>query len=141
MYALYAWGNFIDEVHLDELPDWLDPAVLRGERTDLGDSLTILDTGNLQVDGPGTWFRVDDELVLGRDLLGRDLSGADWHVAHIRVKTDGTMEDALRIVATIEEENDFDLEEDGWADLLPEGECVRGWEDAHGQWDLALVKL
>jgi hypothetical protein len=30
-YATYAWGNFIREVELDRIPDWLDPAALRGD--------------------------------------------------------------------------------------------------------------
>ncbi|XVU21332.1 hypothetical protein ACQPZJ_29165 [Actinoplanes sp. CA-054009] len=142
MYALYAWGNFINEVGLDRRPAWIDPAVLSGERNVVDENLTILDTGTLLVDGAGTLFEVDGELVEGRDLAGRDLSGGEWRVARIRVATDGTREDALRVIGEIEEEyDDLVADEDPSDNPLPSGEAVTVWEDDHGQWDLALVKL
>ncbi|BBH70344.1 hypothetical protein ACTI_70290 [Actinoplanes sp. OR16] len=142
MYALYAWGNFIYEVGLDRGPEWLDPAVLSGERSFINDSLTILDTGPLLVDGPGTIYEVDDELIEGRELAGRDLTDTDWRVAAIRVLTDGTREDALRITAGIEEENDFSVDESPAESPLDFfGEAVTTWEDEHGQWDMVLLKL
>jgi hypothetical protein len=145
MYALYAWGNFISEVGLDRRLAWLDPAVLRGERQFVDASLMIGDTGTLLVDGPGTLFEIDDDdenLVPGSELIGRDLSGVKWRVSRIRVATDGTREDALRIVAAIEEDGDF-YEEDEWHEYhsVPVGEVVTLWEDDHGQWTLALVEF
>ncbi|MFF5083658.1 hypothetical protein ACFY36_41970 [Actinoplanes sp. NPDC000266] len=141
MYALYAWGNFINEAELDRLPAWIDPAVLSGERAVVDDNLTIVDDGPLLVDGPGTYYDVDDEWVEGRELAGRDLSGREWRVVRIRVATDGTREDALRITDQMEEEGDIDVEENPTVNPLPVGEVVTVWADEHGQWDLALVKL
>ncbi|MFG1994124.1 hypothetical protein ACGFJ7_29545 [Actinoplanes sp. NPDC048988] len=141
MYALYAWGNFIHETELDRLPVWIDPDVLGGERNVIDENLTILDTGTLLVDGPGTLFEIDGELVEGRDLAGRDLSEGKWRVARIRVATDGTREDALRVIGEIEEEyDDLVVDEDPADNPLPTGEAVTVWEDDNGQWDLALVR-
>ncbi|SNY67446.1 hypothetical protein [Paractinoplanes atraurantiacus] len=141
MYALYAWGNFINEAELDRLPAWIDPAVLSGERAVVDDNLTIADEGPLLVDGAGTLFEVDGELVEGRALAGRDLSGSRWRVARIRVATDGTREDALRITDEIEEVGDIDVDTEPENDPLLAGQAVTVWADEHGQWDLALVKL
>ncbi|WP_216917648.1 hypothetical protein [Nocardia noduli] len=140
-YALYAWGNFIYEVGLDRDPGWLDPALLRGERDVVSEVLMIEDTEALRVNGPGTIFKVDGDHVDGCDLVGRDLSSADWRVEQILVRTDGTREDALRIMAVVEEGGDY------WADDAPQqnpvgrGEVVTTWGDEHGQWDMALVRL
>ncbi|XVV16832.1 hypothetical protein ACQP2X_21370 [Actinoplanes sp. CA-131856] len=142
MYALYAWGNFIYETELDRRPAWTDPAVLSGERNVVDDDLTILDTGTLLVDGPGSFFEIDGELVEGRDLAGRDLSDSKWRVARIRVATDGTREDAMRVIGEIEEEyDDLIVDENPSGNPLPAGEAVTVWDDDHGQWELALVKL
>lgn len=143
MYALYAWGNFIDEVELDRIEAWLDPAVLSGERQIVDDSLMIGDTGTLRVDGPGTFFEIDgdeENLVPGSELAGRDLSGSDWRVATIRVATDGTREDAVRLVAAIEEDGDYAVDSSGW-NPIGIGEIDTVWEDQHGQWTLALIEL
>lgn len=145
MYALYAWGNFIYEVGLDKRQAWLDPAVLGGEQQVVDEGLMIGDTDTLLVDGPGTFFQLDDDednLVPGRELVGRDLSGVEWRVTRIKVATDGTREDALRIVAEIEEEGDYYVEEERHDyDSVPVGEIETLWEDDHGQWTIALVKL
>ncbi|WFE65008.1 hypothetical protein [Micromonospora sp. WMMD714] len=144
MYALYAWGNFIGEVGLDRRPAWLDPTVLRGERQVVDESLMIGDTDTLLVDGAGTLFEIDDDknLVPGSALIGRDLSGVTWRVSRIRVATDGTREDALRIVAAIEEDSDFYEEHERHEyNSVPVGEVVTLWEDDHGQWTMALVEL
>lgn len=145
MYALYAWGNFISEVGLDRRPAWLDPAVLSGERQVVDDGLMIGDTDTLLVDGSGTFFEIDGDdanLVPGSELIGRDLSGVKWRVTRIRAATDGTREDALRIVAAIEEDGDFSEEEERYEyNSVPVGEIVTLWEDDHGQWTMALVKL
>ncbi|GIE77150.1 hypothetical protein Aph02nite_31000 [Actinoplanes philippinensis] len=142
MYALYAWGNFFNhESGFDRHPGWLDPAVLSGERTVFDENLTILDNGPLPVDGPGTLFEVGDEQVAGRELTGRDLGGAGWSVAHIRVATDGTLEDALRITGELEETGEIFADEAPERNPLGFGEIVTTWEDDHGQWDLALIRL
>ncbi|GLY32438.1 hypothetical protein [Kineosporia sp. NBRC 101731] len=148
MYALYAWGNFIQEVDLDREPGWVTPALLRGEHDVVSDHLLIVDDGSgpLLVDGPNTIFEVDDELVLGSQLVDRDLSQTSWRVAYIRVATDGTLQDALRITGKIEDVDDY------YADRSPQrnpvvlgqeavGEVVTTWEDNNGQWDLALIRL
>jgi len=140
-YALYAWGNFIDEIGLDRHPEWLDPALLRGERDVVSDSLMIGDTETLRVDGPGTIFEVDGEPVAGRDLVGRDLDGADWRVSEILVKTDGTRKDALRFMAAVEEDGDYAVDDAPEDNPVGRGEVVTTWEDQHGQWDLALIHL
>ncbi|MEU8661759.1 hypothetical protein [Actinoplanes philippinensis] len=88
MYALYAWGNFIDEVGLDREAAWLDPAVLGGERQVVDDSLMIGDTDTLLVDGSGSFFEIDgddENLVTGSEIAGRDRGDSDWRVAFIRV--------------------------------------------------------
>lgn len=140
-YALYAWGNFIQEVGLDRDPGWLDPALLRGERDTLNDNLTILDTGTLRVDGPGTIFEIDGDRVEGRTLAGRAPADGAWRVVRIRVATDGTREDALRITTALEEETDVYAHETPGDNPLPFGEIDTIWEDDHGQWDLALVRV
>ncbi|GAB7051540.1 hypothetical protein [Catenuloplanes indicus] len=140
-YALYAWGNFIYEVGLDRHPEWLDPALLRGERDELNDHLTILDTGTLRVDGPGTIFEIGDERVEGRTLLGREPADGEWRVVRIRVATDGTREDALRITTMLEAEADVYAEDTPARNPLPFGEVDTFWTDDHGQWDLALVRV
>lgn len=141
VYALYAWGNFIYEVGLDRDAGWLDPALLRGERSILNDNLTIIDEGPLPVDGPGTLFEVGDERIAGRDLAGRDLAGREWRVVRIRVATDGTREDAVRITSEIEDAGDVSVDTDPDRNPVGIGEIVTVWEDEHGQWDLALVRL
>lgn len=138
VYALYAWGNFIDETELDRLPAWLDPAVLSGERAVLDENLSIYDTGALPVDGPGTFFEVDGEWVEGRQLTGHE---ASWRVVRIRIATDGTLESARKFTDTIEAESDFAVDEDPTENPLPVGDVVTVWEDEHGQWDLALIEL
>lgn len=142
MYALYAWGNFFSyESGLDRDPDWLDPALLSGQRTVLNENLTIADEGPLPVDGPGTLFEVADSQVEGRELAGRDLAGADWRVTRIRVATDGTREDALRITTEITDAGDIHVDESPEKNPIGFGEVVTTWEDEHGQWDLALIRL
>ncbi|BEL04794.1 hypothetical protein Q0Z83_029850 [Actinoplanes sichuanensis] len=143
MYALYAWGNFFNyETGLDRHAGWLDPAVLSGEREVVTDDLMALtDDEPLRVDGPNTVFEVDGSLVEGRELVGRDLDGADWRVSRIRVATDGTRADALRIMAEFEEAGDIDVDEAPERNPVGFGEIVTTWEDEHGQWDLALIRL
>lgn len=141
MYALYAWGEFIDEVGLDRVPAWLDPAVLRGDQQIVDDTLMIGDTETLLVDGPGTFFDIDGALVPGSELAGRDLSDGEWRVARIRVATDGTREDALRIVAAIEEDGDYVTDTDPEDNPCPIGTIDTVWDDDHGQWTLALVEI
>ncbi|MGV9408574.1 hypothetical protein ACWDOP_01565 [Nocardia sp. NPDC003693] len=140
-YALFAWGNFIYEVGLDRDPGWLDPALLRGELDVVSDDLMIGDTDTLRVDGAGTRFEVGGEAAEGRELVGRDLGGIDWRVQRILVRTDGSREDALRIVAEIEEDGDYDVDDAPERNPIGVGEVVTTWEDQHGQWDLALVRL
>ncbi|MTE12797.1 hypothetical protein [Nocardia aurantiaca] len=139
-YALYAWGNFIDEVGLDRDPGWLDAALLRGERDVVSEELMIGDTETLRVDGPGTIFTVDGQRVEGRDLVGRDLGDARWQVAQILVATDGTHEDALRVMAVVEEDGDYATDTAPQHNPVGVGEVVTLWSDEHGQWDLALVR-
>ncbi|WP_436533873.1 hypothetical protein [Actinoplanes sp. HUAS TT8] len=141
MFALYAWGNFIREAELDRLPAWLDPAVLDGSRQAVDDNLTLIDEGPMPVDGPATFFDVDGRLLTGRDLIGRDLTGSAWRVAWIRVATDGTRDDALRITDAMSEAGDVYVDDEPERNPLPLGEIVTVWEDEHGQWDLALVRL
>jgi hypothetical protein len=142
MYALYAWGNFFTyETGLDRNPGWLDPALLSGAKDFVTDGLmVIVDDGPLRVDGPNTLFEVDGSRVEGRDLAGRDLAGADWRVSYIRVATDGTREDALRITGEIEEAGDISVDEAPEKNPVGAGEVVTTWEDEHGQWDLALIR-
>ncbi|RMI31379.1 hypothetical protein [Nocardia stercoris] len=139
-YALYAWGNFLDEVGSDRDPGWLDDALLRGERDVVSEELMIGDTETLRVDGPGTIFTVDGERINGRDLVGRDLSSADWQVARISVATDGTREDALRFLATLEEDGEYTTDTAPQHNPVGVGEIVTVWSDEHGQWELALVR-
>ncbi|MFC4070509.1 hypothetical protein [Actinoplanes subglobosus] len=162
MYALYAWGNFFSyESGLDRDAGWLDPELLRGARATVSEHLTIADEGPLRVDGPGTLFEIGDSLVegrdlagrdlvgrdmvgrdlVGRDLVGRDLSGVDWRVARIRVATDGSRADALRITSEIEEAGDIYVDHSPEGNPIGFGEVVTTWEDEHGQWDLALIRL
>ncbi|WP_157239118.1 hypothetical protein [Catenuloplanes japonicus] len=141
MHALYAWGNFIREVGLDRDPGWLDPALLAGDRSTLNESLTIVDDGPLVIDGPHTIFDVDGERVEGRTLIGRDLTGADWRVVYIRVATDGTRKHARRIMAEVEEAGDIDTEKNPTRNWVGIGKIVTAWEDSHGQWDFALLKV
>ncbi|GLY29591.1 hypothetical protein [Kineosporia sp. NBRC 101731] len=146
---MYAWGNFFAEVHLNIDPQWVTPEFLRGESDVVSDSLLIVDDGSgpLLVDGPNTIFAVDDELVLGSTLIDRVLAPGSWRVRYIRVATDGTQEDALRITKAIEEADDY-----YYVDRAPQdnpvrlgqdalGEVVAVWEDLNGQWDLALIRL
>jgi hypothetical protein len=141
VYALYAWGNFIYETGLDRHAGWLHPALLRGERGVLNDHLTIIDEGPLPVDGPGTIFEVGDERIEGREVAKRDLAGHDRRVARIRVATDGTRADALRITSEIEDAGDFYVDDEPAENPVGIGAIVTVWEDNHGQWDLALVRL
>ncbi|GAB2932327.1 hypothetical protein GCM10027280_19970 [Micromonospora polyrhachis] len=115
--------------------------LLRGERSVLNDHLTIVDDGPLPVDGPNTLFEVGDERVAGRELAGRDLNGVEWRVERIRVATDGTREDALRITTEIEDAGDIYVDKEPDDNPIGIGEIVTVWEDEHGQWDLALVRL
>ncbi|MBB4961785.1 hypothetical protein [Micromonospora polyrhachis] len=126
---------------LDRDAGWLDPMLLRGERSVLNDHLTIVDDGPLPVDGPNTLFEVGDERVAGRELAGRDLNGVEWRVERIRVATDGTREDALRITTEIEDAGDIYVDKEPDDNPIGIGEIVTVWEDEHGQWDLALVRL
>ncbi|MEV4130457.1 hypothetical protein [Nocardia sp. NPDC049707] len=107
----------------------------------VSDFLMIGDTETLRVDGPGTIFKVDEELVDGCDLVGRDLSSADWRVEQILVRTDGTREDVLRIMAVVEEDVDYATDDAPEGNPVGRGEVVTTWADQHGQWDLALVRL
>lgn len=144
VYALYAWGNFIGEVDYDRHPAWLDPAVLSGDRQVIDDGLMIGDTDTLLVDGPGTFFEIDGDeknLVPGSELAGRDLGDSEWRVAQIRVATDGTREHALRIVAVIEEDGDYEVYTESVGNPCPIGEIDTFWNDMHGQWSIALVEI
>ncbi|GAA2683491.1 MULTISPECIES: hypothetical protein [Actinosynnema] len=141
MYALYAWGNALHESELDRDPGWLAPEVLSGERQVVSDYLCLTDEGPLRVDGPNTIFDVEDEQVEGRALVGRDLAGARWRVVWIRVATDGTLEEALRVGREFADAGDVFVDESPERNPLGFGEVVTIWEDEHGQWDLTLVRV
>ncbi|MCO8273765.1 hypothetical protein M1L60_24515 [Actinoplanes sp. TRM 88003] len=135
-YGLYVWGNYLYESETDRLPEWLDPAVLSGERVFVHQFVTMTDEEPLRVDAAGTIFAVDGG---NRYVDGRDLGdpGDDWKVAYIKVATDGSREDAQRFVDELLEL----VEMDNTDGRMPRGgETVDHWEDPHGQWDMALVK-
>lgn len=136
-YALYAWGNYLRETGLDRLDSWLAPAVLSGELVFGNPFLVIHDDLALRVDAARSWYRVGDGHVLGRDLT---TPAADWHVAHLRLTTDGTESAALAWIAAIEEGAEIDRVDSPLDYSDPLGEVVAFWEDVHGQWDLALVR-
>ncbi|WP_238019977.1 hypothetical protein KZZ52_56980 [Dactylosporangium sp. AC04546] len=61
----------------------------------------------------------------------------------MRIVTDGTREDAERFIAGLQEEDvELDQLDDPDDNPVPDGgEVLAVWEDPHGQWDLALVRL
>lgn len=135
IYRLYAWGNFIDETGLDRLDDWIDPEVLSGDRIVENSDVTVYET-DLRIDGSRTYYLVDDEYVVGRDLV---TPGDTWRAAYLCLATDGTLDDALRLAAQFED--DLARDDNPSRNPLPIGEVVAVWEDPCGQWDLALVLL
>ncbi|MFK3979618.1 hypothetical protein ACI2K4_04480 [Micromonospora sp. NPDC050397] len=138
-YALYAWGNFIHECGIDRIPQWLDPAVLRGERAVVHDSVAMSDEGPLLVDGSRTLFAVDGTWVEGRDLPAE---AADWNVGYIRLMTDGSLADAERVIDEMAEQGvDLERLDEPERNPLPFGEVLTIWEDPHGQWDAAIIRL
>jgi hypothetical protein len=138
-YALYAWGNFIYETELDRGAIWLEPAVLRGERILEDDDLTMNDTGPLPIDVSRSLFETgDEEYVEGRDF--RD-TGAEWRVGYLRLATDGTLADATRLAEELQENAELGHDPAPSDNPVPVGEVVATWEDPHGQWDMALVRL
>lgn len=137
-YALYAWGNFIDEVGLDRLPEWLDPDVLSGERVVEHPDLTMYES-ELAIDGSRSFYIVEnDEYVLGRDL---GTPPDDWRIGYLCVVTDGTIDGAREVAARLEEEADLFRTDAPDKNPIGYGEIVTVWEDDHGQWDMALVRV
>ena len=137
-YALYAWGNFINEVGLDRLPEWLDPDVLSGERAVQHRDLTMYES-ELSIDGSQSFYIVEnDEYVLGRDL---GTPPDDWRIGHLCVVTDGTLDGARAVAARLEEEADLYRTDAPDSNPVEYGEIVTFWEDDHGQWDMALVRI
>lgn len=137
-YALFAWGNFLDESGLNRVDGWLEPEVLRGERHFANPDLTMYDESELLVDASGTYFAVDGEFVLGRDITA---PGEDWRAYYLRLVSDGTLEDTMRLATRLEEESELDRDDEPERNPIPVGEIVAQWEDPHGQWDMALVRL
>ncbi len=137
-YALFAWGNFINETGLDKLPEFADPELLRGERLLDDDRLTVYEAP-LRIDVSRSLFDTPGGYVAGRDLATPPVR---WRVGYLRLATDGTLDDAVRVVEQLEE-NDVELDRDDCPgrNPLPVGEVVTVWEDLHGQWDLAVVRL
>ncbi|MEU7870773.1 hypothetical protein [Dactylosporangium sp. NPDC049140] len=138
-YALYAWGNFIHEAGLDRLEAWLDPQVLRGERAFVHDDVCLSDEGPAEIDASTSLFEAGGARVLGRDLELPPPGG--WRVVRMRLVTDDTVAGAEKLVARLDEEGTELDPVDPDAGALPSGEVVAAWEDPHGQWDLALVRL
>ncbi|MGN2641285.1 hypothetical protein ACTD5D_34990 [Nocardia takedensis] len=137
-YALYAWGNWIQECEIDRRPTWLDPAVLRGDRVLEDPDLTIYDGEPLRVDASISLYLVDGDFVLGRDFTPTD---APWRAYYLRLESDGTFDAALRLATILEEQADLYRDPDPATNPLPIGEIHTTWEDPHGQWDLALLRL
>ncbi|WP_157978532.1 MULTISPECIES: hypothetical protein [Nocardia] len=137
-YALYAWGNWFYEVGLDRLDEWLDSDVLNGARTVERDDLTMYES-ELRIDGSKSFYIVEnDEYVLGREL-GTPPRG--WRVGYLNIVTDGTLDNALEVAARLEEEADLDRDDAPGSNPIAYGEVVTVWEDPHGQWDMALVRV
>ncbi|MEV0356487.1 hypothetical protein AB0H71_10535 [Nocardia sp. NPDC050697] len=136
-YALYLSGNFLQESELDRLPGLIAPEVLSGERIFHDPDLTIYEE-ELRIDGSRSWYAVDGEFVLGRDIAN---PGAEWRISYLKLVTDGSRDDAEQLAERLTEELEFDHDDAPDGDLLPAGETVGTWEDDHGQWDLALVRL
>ncbi|MFC8045174.1 hypothetical protein [Nocardia sp. NPDC057353] len=136
-YALYASGNFIQETELDRLGEWIAPDVLSGKLIFENPFLVFHDDLALRVDASTSWFLVDGEYVLGRDLTAPN---GDWRVGYLHLVTDGTEADALRWIEEIEEGAELDRLEEAPGQDGPLGDVVAVWEDPHGQWDLALVR-
>ncbi|GAA3214169.1 hypothetical protein ACFO1B_12880 [Dactylosporangium siamense] len=124
-YATFAWGNFIREAELDRLPDWLDPAVLRGDKVLVNMHLGMHDEGPLRIDAAGSLFDVPPayEPVEGRDLPLPPPDG--WRVGYIRLASDGTLFDAMRAATQVG---------DGPKDLFEFD------DDADEEWDEALAE-
>ncbi|WP_155370734.1 hypothetical protein [Catellatospora vulcania] len=137
-YALYAWGNFIHETELDRLPEFADPGLLRGDRLLDDDRLTVYEVP-LAIDVSRSLFDTPAGYVTGRDLTTLP---ERWRVGYLRLATDGTLDDAVRVIGQFEE-NDVELDRDDrpGRNPLPLGDVVTTWEDLHGQWDLAVVRL
>ncbi|MFC3963399.1 hypothetical protein [Nocardia jiangsuensis] len=136
-YALYASGNFIQETELDRLGEWIAPDVLSGKLIFENPFLVFHDDLALRVDASRSWFVVDGEYVLGRDLSA---PGSDWRVGYLQLLSDGTEADALRWIEGIEEGAELDRLDDRVGQDDPLGMVIAVWEDPHGQWDLALVR-
>ncbi|MFC8526500.1 hypothetical protein [Nocardia sp. NPDC057227] len=136
-YALYAWGNFIRETELDRLGGWLAPDVLNGTLSFENPFLVFHDDLALRVDASRSWYLVDGDYVLGRDVVS---PGDDWRVGYLRLATDGTEEAAMRWIDGIEEDAELDRVDSADGRVGPLGQVVAVWEDPHGQWDLAMVK-
>ena len=137
-YALYVWGNFLREVALDRLDEWLDPTVLSGERIFTHPNLTMYEAP-LRVDASQSLFETADGYAEGRNFIA---SGEQWRIGYLRLVSDGSLGDAMRLMKEFED-HDVELDRDPEPDRnpVPVGEIVTVWEDPYGQWDLALVKL
>ncbi|RGC68578.1 hypothetical protein C5N14_12830 [Micromonospora sp. MW-13] len=106
-YALYVWGNYLREAELDRLPEWLEPAVLAGERVFVHPHVAMSDDGPLRVDASRSLFVVGDEFVSGRNLSPAVTD--DWRVSYLRLVTDGSADDAERVIEELLDE----IEEQG----------------------------
>lgn len=136
-YALYAWGNFIQETELDRLGGWIAPDVLSGKLIFENPFLVFHDDLALRVDASRSWYVVDGEYVLGRDLAA---PAGDWRVGYLHLVSDGTEADALRWIAEIEAGAELEQLDDRSGHDDPLGDVITAWADPHGQWDLGLVK-
>jgi hypothetical protein len=141
-FALYAWGNFLYEAELDRLAEWLEPAVLTGERVFLHPDVAMSDEGPLPVDASRSLYAVSGRFVSGRDLALAPPRTDDWRVGYLRLVTDGSVDDAERVLRELERQGcELARDDDPGRNPLPIGEIVTGWEELHGQWDVALVRL
>ncbi|MET7418977.1 hypothetical protein [Dactylosporangium sp. NPDC005555] len=142
-YAVYVWGNFLREAELDRLPEWLDPAALRGDTVLVHQHLAMTDEGPLRVDAAGSLFELADadaeDYVEGRDLPLPPREG--WRVAYVRLASDGSLFDAMRAATQVGDgpedlsEYEFDADEE-WEATLTEA----GVDDAllaHLRWCVA----
>ncbi|UWP86419.1 hypothetical protein [Dactylosporangium fulvum] len=97
------------------------------------------DEGPLLVDGSRTLFAVGPDWVEGRDFPA---GTADWNVGHIRLVTDGSLADAERVIDELAEQGvELDRLDEPERNPLPFGEVLTVWEDLHGQWDAAIIRL
>jgi hypothetical protein len=126
IYAAFFGGNFMDEMHYNRDPTWLDRDALEGGKaitiSDL--SLYYLNEPPLQFDASGSIFELDLDtlpdaaasrlatacfsgrgygLITGRSLSAvlkdfpPDVLGDGWSVAYPRIASDGTLWDAMRV--------------------------------------------